>query len=53
MCKHCRELGIRRPRNKYSDVAETYLSYCKKSLCLLFETEMQRLEMQRLFISLV
>jgi hypothetical protein len=24
------ELGIRRPRNKYADVAESYLSYCKK-----------------------
>ena len=26
----CRELGIRRPRNKYRNVAESYLSYCKK-----------------------
>ena len=25
-----RELGIRRPRNKYRNVAESYLSYCKK-----------------------
>ena len=23
-------LGIRRPRNKYRNVAESYLSYCKK-----------------------
>lgn len=29
-CRHCRDLGIRRPRNKYTDVAESYLSYCKK-----------------------
>ena len=29
-CQHCRELGIRRPRNKYTDVAASYLSYCKK-----------------------
>lgn len=28
--KHCGELGIRRPRNKYNDFAESYLSYCKK-----------------------
>ena len=30
ICKHCKELGIRRPRNKYKNVAESYLSYCKK-----------------------
>ena len=30
ICRHCGELGIRRPRNKYKDVAESYLSYCKK-----------------------
>ena len=30
ICGHCRELGIRRPRNKYADVSESYLSYCKK-----------------------
>ena len=30
ICLHCRELGIRRPRNKYADVAESYLSYCRK-----------------------
>jgi len=30
ICRHCRELGIRRPRNKYRNVAESYLSYCKK-----------------------
>ena len=30
ICKHCGELGIRRPRNKYKNVAESYLSYCKK-----------------------
>ena len=30
ICKHCKELGIRRPRNKYKNVAEFYLSYCKK-----------------------
>ena len=30
ICRHCRKLGIRRPRNKYRNVAESYLSYCKK-----------------------
>ena len=30
ICKHCGEVGIRRPRNKYADVARSYLSYCKK-----------------------
>ena len=25
ICRHCRELGIRRPRNKYRNVAESYL----------------------------
>lgn len=30
ICKHCGELGIRHPRNKYKNVAESYLSYCKK-----------------------
>jgi|UPI00070F4438 hypothetical protein len=27
---HCRKLGIRLPRNKYTDVAAFYLSYYKK-----------------------
>ena len=30
ICRHCGELGIRRPRNKYRNVAESYLSCCKK-----------------------
>ncbi|MGN1217438.1 MAG: hypothetical protein ACI4TD_05625 [Phocaeicola sp.] len=30
ICRHCKELGIRRPRNKYADIADAYLSYCKK-----------------------
>ena len=28
--KYCGKLGMRRPRNKYNDFAESYLSYCKK-----------------------
>ena len=31
ICRHCGELGIRRPRSKYRNVAESYLSYCKKA----------------------
>lgn len=30
LCKHCRALRIRRPRNKYDDVSRAYLSYSKK-----------------------
>ena len=30
ICRHCSDLVIRRPRNKYTDVAASYLSYCKK-----------------------
>ena len=30
ICEHCSDLCIRRPRNKYADVAESYLSYSKK-----------------------
>ena len=30
ICGHCRELSIRRPRNKYADMSESYLSYARK-----------------------
>ena len=30
ICRHCKILSIRRPRNKYTDVLTAYLSYCKK-----------------------
>lgn len=30
ICMHCGKLGIRRPRNKYTDIAASYLSYIKK-----------------------
>lgn len=30
ICKHCSQLHIRRPRNKYDDVHRAYLSYSKK-----------------------
>ena len=29
ICRHCNHLGIRRPRNKYADEAESYLAVCK------------------------
>ena len=30
LCRHCRDLGIRRLRNKYDEVSRAYLSYSKK-----------------------
>lgn len=30
LCKQCRSLKLRRPRNKYDDVSRAYLSYSKK-----------------------
>lgn len=30
LCKDCRRLGIRRPRNKFDDVSRAYLSHSKK-----------------------
>lgn len=30
ICQHCRDYAIRCPCNKYLDVAEPYLLYCKK-----------------------
>lgn len=47
-CQHCRELGIRRPRNKYTDVAESYLSYCKKRKRKASRTRMLKRRMIRL-----
>ena len=48
ICLHCRELGIRRPRNKYADVAESYLSYCKKRKRKASRTRMLKRRMIRL-----
>ena len=48
ICRHCRELGIRRPRNKYKNVAETYLSYCKKRKRKASRTRMLKRRMLRL-----
>ena len=30
LCKDCRTLGVRRPRNKWGDVSRAYLAYSKK-----------------------
>lgn len=53
ICKHCGELGIRRPRNKYKDVAESYLSYCKKRKRKASRTRMPKRRMIRLLEKLI
>ena len=53
ICKHCGELGIRRPRNKYKDVAESYLSYCKKRKRKASRTRMLKRRMIRLLEKLI
>ena len=53
ICRHCWELGIRRPRNKYADVSESYLSYCKKRKRKLSRTRMLKRRMIRLLEKLL
>ena len=53
ICRHCKELGIRRPRNKYADVADTYLSYCKKRKRKASRTRMLKRRMIRLLEKLI
>ena len=53
ICKHCGELGIRRPRNKYRNVAESYLSYCKKRKRKASRTRMLKRRMIRLLEKLL
>ena len=53
ICQHCRELGIRRPRNKYTDVAASYLSYCKKRKRKASRTKMLKRRMIRLLEKLI
>ena len=53
ICLHCRELGIRRPRNKYADVAESYLSYCRKRKRTASRTRMLKRRMIRLLEKLL
>ena len=40
ICQHCRNIYIRRPRNKYTDVAESYLIYYKKRKMMASRTRM-------------
>lgn len=53
ICQHCRDLGIRRPRNKYTDVSESYLSYCKKRKRKASRTRMLKHRMLRLLEKLI
>ena len=53
ICCHCKELGIRRPRNKYADVADAYLSYCKKRKRKVSRTRMLKRRMIRLLEKLL
>ena len=53
ICRHCGELGIRRPRNKYRNVAESYLSYCKKRKRKASRTRMLKRRMIRLLEKLL
>ena len=53
ICRHCKELGIRRPRNKYADVADAYLSYCKKRKRKASMTRMLKRRMIRLLEKLL
>ena len=48
-----RELGIRRPRNKYRNVAESYLSYCKKRKRRASRTRMLKRRMIKLLEKLL
>ena len=53
ICRHCMVLGIRRPRNKYADVSESYLSYCKKRKRKASRTRMLKRRMNRLLKKLL
>ncbi len=46
-------IGIRRPRNKYRNVAESYLSYCKKRKRRASRTKMLKRRMIRLLEKLL
>ncbi len=47
------ETGIRRPRNKYTDIAASYLSYCKKRKRKASRTRMLKRRMIRLLEKLI
>lgn len=51
--RHCGELGIRHPRNKYRNVAKSCLSYCKKRKRKASRTRMLKRRMIRLLEKLL
>ena len=53
ICRHCMDLGIRRPRNKYRNVAESYLSCCKKRKRRTSRTRMLKRRMIKLLEKLL
>ena len=53
ICRHCKRLGIRRPRNKHSDVARSYLSYSRKRKRKSSRTRMLERRMIRLLKKLL
>ena len=53
ICRHCKKLGIRRPRNKHSDVARSYLSYSRKRKRKSSRTRMLERRMIRLLEKLL
>ena len=53
ICRHCRELGIRRTRNKYRNVAEFYQAYCKKRKRRASRTRMLKRRMIKLLEKLL
>ena len=53
ICRHCRDLGIRRPRNKYAEVAKSCLSHCRKRKRKASRTRMLKRRMIRLLGKLI
>ena len=53
ICLHCRDLGIRRLRNKYTNVVTSYLSYCKKRKRKALRTRILKHRMIRLLEKLL
>ena len=53
ICRHCRELGIRRPRNKYKNVSASYLSYRNKRKRKASRTKMLKRRMIKLLEKLL
>ena len=53
ICRHCKKLGVRRPRNKYSDVARSCLSYSRKRKRKSSRTRMLKRRMIRLLEKLL